>query len=116
MSKVGGAPDGTGQFASKLINALHRSRRTRAMQILAENAHLFAVAEEPARSCPLSKMLQPGRRLGHDGAAPRRPRRFGVLLGAIALVLIAVHAVCAAVIIDHALARGSEAVTINHAD
>jgi hypothetical protein len=112
MSDAVRAPGGTERFSASVINAMHRSRRDRAIRFLADHAHLLAVAEEPASP----KMPQVGRKPGHAEAAARQPGSIGALLAALAIVLVAVHAICAAVIIDRAAARGPETVRTNHAD
>jgi len=105
-------PGGTGGLYASLINAMRRSRRDRAIRFLADHAHLLAAAGEPASP----KMPQVGRKPGHAEAAARQPGSFGALLAALAIVLVAVHAICAAAIIDRAAARGPETVRANHAD
>jgi hypothetical protein len=44
-------------------------------------------------------------RAGSESSTRLVPTRFGALLGTIAIVLIALHAICAAVIIDRAFAH-----------
>ena len=67
MSDAIREPRGTERISASLINALHRSRRDRAIRFLADHAHLLADAEEPAPP----KMPQAGRKPDHAGAAAR---------------------------------------------
>jgi hypothetical protein len=50
------------------------------------------------------------------GVAKRMPNPFGALLGAIVIVLVALHAICIAMIVDRALAHALTPVAISLSD
>jgi hypothetical protein len=94
---------------------MHQSRRRRAMQVIADNEHLLVTAEtiEP----PLEPLhLSSGRSRKQEKSRPAAAASPGALLGAIAIVLIAMHAICAALIIDRALAHAPAQPTISQGD
>ena len=98
-------PDGTGHFGSNILEALHRSRRQQARRVLAGHKQLLAGANETAGPVRMGRMPEMRAEAGGDGSMRLVPARFGALLGTIAIVLIALHAICAAVIIDRAFAH-----------
>ncbi len=105
--------DGTRPVSSIVLETLHQSRRRQALQVLADNQHLLATAEE-LRLMPLRPDASPARRDPDDNRLI--PRHFGTLLGTLAIVLIALHAICAAVILDRALAAAPASVWSSLAD
>lgn len=52
------APDGTRQFDSSLLEALHRSRQRQAMRMIAEYGHLLAAADMGMPPCLKPDVLQ----------------------------------------------------------
>lgn len=79
------------------------------MQFIADHQDLLAAPQEAAASrLPVRAPAQ--------GSPTAGPNRLGTLFATIALALIALHAICAAMIIDRALAHGSEQLTISRGD
>jgi len=111
---ITGTPDQIGRFTSNLINALHRSRRIQANRVIADHRHLLAAADQGMIS--VARVSQPCNKRDRDQIRARRLKTFGALPGAIAVVLIALHVVCAAVIIDRALAHAPAAPAVSHDD
>ena len=107
---ITGTPDQTGRFTSNLINALHRSRRIQANRVIADHRHLLPAADQGVIS--VARVSQPCNKRDRDQIRARS----GALPGAIAVVLIALHVVCAAVIIDRALAHAPAAPAVSHDD
>lgn len=103
------ASDGTCRFGSNFLQAMHQARRRRAMQFIADHQSLLAAPEEAAAS------RLPGRAPA-EGSPSAGPNRLGTLFTTVALALIALHAICAAMIIDRALAHGPEQLTISRGD
>jgi hypothetical protein len=82
------------------------------MQVMeADPEHPLTASDEPAPPRPAAKVSRPGRKSDHDGGVP-----FGALLGTIAVVLIALHAICVAMIVDRALAHALTPVAISQAN
>jgi hypothetical protein len=108
--------DGTGHFGSNILEALHRSRRQQARRVLAGQKRLRAEAE--AIPAPAWIERRPGMqdKAGSGGSTPLVPTRFGALLGTIAIVLIALHAICAAVIVDRAFAHDPVPFEVSRGD
>lgn len=109
-------PDGTGHFGSNILEALHRSRRQQARRFLADHKQLLAEANETAFPDRRRRVPEMRGRAGGDGSTRLVPTRFGALLGTIAVVLIALHAICAAVIIDHAFAHAPAPIEVGRGD
>jgi len=108
--------DGTRLLGANILTAMHQSRRLQAMRVIADNRHLLVAGKEIE---PLDARLAAPRRDRRRGDAPFAPagsKGFGALLGTLALVLIALHGICAAMIIDRALAHAPSSVTISHED
>ncbi|OAF14778.1 hypothetical protein AYJ54_41405 [Bradyrhizobium centrolobii] len=101
------------RFGARCLETLRQSRERQAMRVIAGYARLLEQGNDSAAPC----RLPPGRRASVDDrstcAVPKRP---GLLLGAIAVVLIALHAICAAMILDHALLRAPELIAISGGD
>jgi hypothetical protein len=109
--------DGTRPLGANVLDAMHQSRQHQAMRVIADNRRLLATGgdAEPLDVKPASSRLD--RRRADAAVAPAGSKGFGRLLATLALVLIALHGICAAMIIDHALAaHAPSSVTISHED
>lgn len=92
---------------ARLFEAMHQSRQRQATSILSAHASLLA-GQEPAEPPRATQPAQSSREA--------RPRRSGALLGTLAVLLILAHAICAAMIVDRALAHAPDAIAINSSD
>ncbi|MBR0714221.1 hypothetical protein [Bradyrhizobium liaoningense] len=86
---------------------MHQSRQRQATAILSAHANLLA-SQEPAEP----PRVTPQVRNSHE-AKPWRP---GALIGTIAVLLILAHAICAAMIVDRALAHAPASIAISPSD
>jgi len=104
--------EGTPPLGVRVLGAMHQSRRHQATQVIADNERLFITTEtiEPPHPVPGPSPIRMRNANRPAAASP------GVLLGAIAVVLIAMHAICAALIIDRALAHAPAPPTISQGD
>ena len=105
--------EGTPPLGVRVLGAMHQSRRHQATQVIADNERLFITTEtiEPPHPVPGPSPI--GARNANRPTAAASP---GLLLGAIAVVLIAMHAICAALIIDRALVHAPAPPTISQGD
>ena len=86
---------------------MHQSRQRQATYILSEHANLLAREEPDESSCVTPQVRN---------SLDPRPWRPGALLGTIAVLLILAHAICAAAIVDRALAHAPEVIAISPSD
>ena len=108
--------DGTRRFGANILAAMHQSRRLQALRVIADNRDLLVAGKdvEPLNAKPA--VPRRDRMRGNAPFAPAGSKGFGALLGTLALVLIALHGICAAMIIDRVLAHAPSSVTISHED
>ncbi|MBR0826352.1 hypothetical protein JQ596_12460 [Bradyrhizobium manausense] len=86
---------------------MHQSRQRQATSILSAHANLLA-SQGPAERLHVTR---PAR--DPHAAEPWQP---GALLGTLAVLLILAHAICAVMIVDHALAHAPESIAISPSD
>jgi hypothetical protein len=100
--------EGTSPLGARILAVMQQSRRRRAMQAIADNEHLLVTAEtiEPPRLASRPSVIRM-----RDASRPTAAASPGALLATIAVVLIAMHAICAALIIDRALAHARATIS-----
>ena len=116
MSFADGTPGGTRQFGSSLLEAMHESRQRQAAKIMAEYGYLLAAADVGVPAPLMLEVLESRQHSSDEQSLPVGPARFGAIPIAIAVVLIALHAICAVVIVDRALAHAPESIAISGGD
>ena len=109
-------PDGTDHFGSIILEVMHQSRRQQAQRVLAGHRQLLAEARETSSPEWMRRAPETHGQAGGNGSTRLVPMRFGALLGTIAIVLIALHAICAAVIIDRAFAHAPAPIEVSRGD
>lgn len=109
-------PDGTRRFGSNLLEAMDESRRRQATRVITEYGHLLAAADVCVPAPLLLEVLESRHDSGDEQPLPGGPFKFGAIPIAMAVVLIMLHAICAVVIVDRALAHAPEQLTISQGD